>query len=271
MRRSRCSRASAATALCWALAALPAQAHDTWLAWRGGAPPGQAWLAIGTGERFPRFSSPIERADVDEAGCRAADGRTVPLQAQRVQGAALWLQANLGAGGTAEQGLGCWAQTRPRRMELTAADVQTYLHEIRAPRALVDRWAEDAAAGAVWVERFSKHARIERHRAGDVATRQPSGLAIDIVIESAAPAVGQELAVRVLRDGLPLAGQALQLLGEQAPQGLWLQTDDQGRARVRLPMAGGWLLRGTDLRPPEKTGEPWHSRFMTLAFEVPEP
>ena len=271
MRRFRCSRASAATALCWALAALPAQAHDTWLAWRDGAPPSQVWLAIGTGEQFPRFSSPIERADVDEAGCREADGRVVPLQAQRVQGAALWLQASLGAGGTADQGVGCWAQTRPRRLELTAADVQTYLHEIRAPRALLDRWASEALAGAVWIERFSKHARIERHRGGDGAPRQPSGLALDIVIEGAAPAVGQEFLVRVLHEGRPLAGQALQLLGEQAPLGLWLQTDDEGRARVRLPMAGRWLLRGTDLRPPEKTGEPWRSRFMTLAFEVPEP
>lgn len=271
MRRSRCTRASAATALCWALAALPAQAHDTWLAWRDGAPPGQVGLAIGTGEKFPRFSSPIERADVDEAGCRAADGRTVRLQAQRVQGAALWLQASLGPGSTADQSLGCWAQTRPRRLELTAADVQTYLHEIRAPRALVDRWAEEATAGAVWVERFSKHARIERHRAADVAPRQPSGLAIDIVIESAAPAVGQEMVVRVLRDGEPLAGQALQLLGDKAPLGLWLQTDADGRARVRLPLAGGWLLRGTDLRPPARPGDPWRSRFVTLAFAVPEP
>ncbi len=258
-------------ALCWAWAALPAQAHDTWLAWRDGAPPDRVWLALGTGEQFPRFSSPIERADVDGAGCRTADGHVVPLQAQRLQGAALWLQARIDAKGKADQSLGCWAQTRPRRLELTAADVQTCLHKFRAPRALVDRWASEALAGAVWIERFSKHARIERHRGGAGAPRQPSGMTVDIVIESGTPAVGLELGVRVLHEGRPLAGQALQLLGEQVPLGLWLQTDVEGRARVRLPMAGLWLLRGTDLRAPEKAGEPWRSHFMTLAFEVAEP
>jgi hypothetical protein len=83
--------------------------------------------------------------------------------------------------------------------------------------------------------------------------------------------VGGELVVRVLRDGAPLAGQALQLLGDKIPLGLWLQTDVDGRARVRLPAAGNWLIRGTDLRPPERPGEPWRSRFMTLAFEVKPP
>ncbi len=149
--------------------------------------------------------------------------------------------------------------------------MQTYLHEIRAPRALVDRWVSEALAGTVWVERCSKRARIERHRAGDGAPRQPRSLAGDIVIESAVPAVGLERAVRVPRYGAPLVGQALQLLGEQAPLGLWLQTDREGRTHMRLPMAGGWLLRGIERRAPEKIGEPWRSRFISLMFEVPDP
>ena len=31
------------------------------------------------------------------------------------------------------------------------------------------------------------------------------------------------------------------------------------------------MLRGTDLPPPDRTGAPWRSRFVTLVFEVPGP
>lgn len=183
----------------------------------------------------------------------------------------MWLQARLPDGATPDQDLSCWAETRPRSLALTAAEVQTYLHEIRAPAALWAHWAADARAGAAWTERFSKNARIERQGGPAGAPRQPADLALDIVIESASPAVGQELVVRVWRDGTGLPGLALQLLGEQAARGFWLQTDAQGRARVRLPLAGSWLLRGTDLQAPEQPGAPWRSRFVTLAFEVPGP
>ncbi len=70
-------------------------------------PPDPVWLAIGAGEPFGRFSSLIERADVEEAGFRTADGRVVPLHAQRVRGAALWLRARRGTVGAACQGIGC--------------------------------------------------------------------------------------------------------------------------------------------------------------------
>lgn len=275
MRPSPCldgrgARATAA-AVTVALATLPALAHDTWLAWRPGAAPGQVWLALGTGEAYPQHSSPIERADLHTAACRSADGRPWPLHAQRMQGPALWLQARLPADTPPDQALSCWAETRPRTLTLSAAEVQAYLHEIRAPAELQARWAADARAGATWTEQYSKHARIELQGGHAGAPRQSAGLALDIVIESAAPAVGQELVVRVLRDGVGLPGQALQLLGEQAARGVWLQTDAQGRARVSLPLAGRWLLRGTDLHPPEKPGAPWRSRFVTLAFEVPGP
>lgn len=275
MRRSRCRDGrAAAAAVAVALAAgfaLPAQAHDTWLVWRAGAPPGQVWLALGTGETFPQPTSPVRQADLQTAACRSADGRLWPLRAQRVQGAALWLRARVDADAAPERDLVCWAETRPRLLKLSAAEVRAYLQEIRAPAALQARWAADARDGTVWTEEFRKHARIERHGGPGSPARQPSGQALDIVIESTSPAVGRELIVRVLRDGAPLADQALQLLGDKIPLGLWLQTDVEGRARVRLPAAGHWLIRGTDLRPPERPGDPWRSRFMTLAFEVMPP
>ena len=45
----------------------------------------------------------------------------------------------------------------------------------------------------------------------------------------------------------------------------------QGRVQVRLPLAGRWVLRGTDLRPSSERPGTWDSRFITLAFEVAAP
>jgi hypothetical protein len=35
-----------------------------------------------------------------------------------------------------------------------------------------------------------------------------------------------------------------------------------------VPLAGHWLLRGTDLRLSDTVPDSWDSRFVTLAFSV---
>ena len=42
----------------------------------------------------------------------------------------------------------------------------------------------------------------------------------------------------------------------------------QGRVRIQAPLAGQWVLRGTDLRLSERVPDTWESRFVTLAFEI---
>ncbi len=37
---------------------------------------------------------------------------------------------------------------------------------------------------------------------------------------------------------------------------------------LAVPLAGRWLLRGTDVRPSTQNPDRWESRFVTLAFEV---
>jgi hypothetical protein len=50
--------------------------------------------------------------------------------------------------------------------------------------------------------------------------------------------------------------------------GLWSQTDEQGRVTLQAPLAGRWILRGTDLALSASRPDEWESRFATLAFEV---
>jgi hypothetical protein len=37
---------------------------------------------------------------------------------------------------------------------------------------------------------------------------------------------------------------------------------------VQPPLAGRWVLRGTDLAPAAGQPDAWESRFITLAFDV---
>jgi hypothetical protein len=61
---------------------------------------------------------------------------------------------------------------------------------------------------------------------------------------------------------------AVQLRTELSPFGPWLQTDAMGRVRLRRPLPGRWLLRGTELTPPATDAGAWQGRFVTLAFDV---
>ena len=72
----------------------------------------------------------------------------------------------------------------------------------------------------------------------------------------------------IVIDGRPLAGLPVQLRSELSPLGIWRTTDAEGRLETVLPVAGRWILRGTDVRPAADGSDRWGSRFLTLAFEV---
>ncbi len=154
-------------------------------------------------------------------------------------------------------------QLVPFEITLAPDKIDLYLREVRPPPAVLALWAERQARGLPWQERYTKHARVALPGAG-AAAAQPSGMGLDVLVESEAPYVFQ-----VLRDGRPFAGFAAELRHEDSPFGVWRRTDEQGRVTFAPPLAGRWLLRGVDLQPgPDDT---WNSRFVTLAFEAPAP
>lgn len=274
-------------AVALALTTACAAAHDSWLAvGPGTADEGAAWLALGTGNQFPKQETGIDAAFLVRRGCRA--DRPVPEPVERAQPAgsagrvtaqtpapklavnlalkalrnvptALLLQVPRGA-------TTCWVQLTPFDVEVAPDLVPVYLKEIQATPEIRATWAAMQARGLPWRERYTKHARIEL---GTPSTL-PTQLGLDLRIENAGTAatVGAPLSVQALLDGEPLAGLAIELRSETSPLGIWRRTDGQGRINVTPPLPGRWLLRGVDLRVSPDDVDRWASRFVTLAFDV---
>lgn len=247
------------------LATGTAAAHDTWF--QSGAADAQGLrLALGTGNRFPAMQTGVDAVYLSNQGCRGAGaaGPVTPMTPAAPAGleqAALELRGPAGAST-------CWAQLKPFEIELPADKIALYLDEIQASAELRARWAEMAGRGVKWFERYTKHARIEFAGAGSA----PVAMGMDMLLEGepgrGPVRVGDALNFRVLRDGQPLAGFAVELRGDASRFGIWRRTDAQGRVALKAPLAGRWVLRGVDLRLSATERDVWESRFATLAFDV---
>ncbi len=235
-------------------------AHDTWFERQGGNAAGLR-LALGTGNQFPAYETGIDERYLATQGCRragAVGGATVAMKPAGQAQAALMLRAPVDVST-------CWAQLLPLQIELPTAKVALYLHEIQAAAELRATWAEMAGRGVPWVERYTKHARVEM---GDGAPA-PVAMGMDMVVEGGTLLrVGDTVRVQVLRDGQPLPGLAVEWRADASRLGLWRRTDAHGRVELTLPLAGQWLLRGIDLRLSTTERDAWESRFMTLALRV---
>jgi Domain of unknown function (DUF4198) len=262
-----CFHRLAAAALLASSALLPADAHDTWFERRQPLLPGELRLALGTGNRFPVMEFPLGIEQLRLSGCRGDAEAPSLLAHDGDEAHALRLRAAPGGSGA----LSCWAQTQAFDAELTPQLVTLYLKEIQAPQAVHQAWAAQRAQGQRWTERYTKHARIELANAtGMHHAASPSGMALDLLLLGTPRALraGDAVEFQLLRDGQPLAGQALELHGEHGALGFWRRSDADGRVRFTLPLAGRWVLRGTELRLSESADVLWESRFVTLAFEA---
>jgi hypothetical protein len=241
------------------LAALAARAHDTWFQSPVGAASGLE-VRLGTGNRFPVYETGIGAEYLELQGCRgprALDAER-PMVPVRNDDHALVLRLR-------PQALSCWAQLVPLGIELGADKVSVYLREVQASAEVRGLWRQMQAQGLPWKERYTKHARIDWAAApGAPSTAAP--MAMDIV-RTAGASNGWHF--QVLKGGLPLAGQAMELISESATQGIWRRTDDQGRVSWPALPSGRWLLRGTQLQRSGDDPTRWDSGFVTLAFEVP--
>jgi Domain of unknown function (DUF4198) len=246
------------------IAAAPVAAHDTWFQPAGRDAAGVQTLALGTGNQFPLQETPIGAEYLVASGCRAGSGERLLLEPLRVGERALLLRTP-----PADAGLSCWAQSQPFEITLAPKLVEGYLKEIAAPATVQAAWAAMRSQGIAWTERYAKHARIELPGAAP-RVAVASGMALDALPlgEVSAWRVGDTARFQVLRDGQPLPALAVEFRHERAPVGVWRRTDAQGQVELRLPLAGRWVLRGTELRAvPDAPGR-WDSRFVTLAFEV---
>lgn len=265
-----------AMALVMAVAASAVQAHDTWLVPAtdtAGVSEAEQRFELSTGNRFPVSESATDPASLIGAQCADADGRRARLRPVRTD--ARWLLLAYRPpwrGGPAQS---CWLELKAYEVQVDAEVVNTYFQEIRAPQSVRDTWAAMQARGLPWIETFRKFARTELREEQPLsgeqreALRRPVGHALEIVVLGTEPIrVGAEARFRVLRDGQPLAQFPVEFVSDQSPLGVWRQSDDKGELSLRLPFAGRWLLRGTDLRVDERNPARWQSRFVTLLLEA---
>jgi hypothetical protein len=234
-------------------AALPAFAHDSWFRLMpSGRPP---LLNLGTGERYPKHETAIAPEYLDSQACRPADapgGERAMRTLSYDSGQALRMQAPPAS-------RTCWAQLVPLDVEVAPQLVDNYLHEIRAGADTLAAWQAQRRLGLPWRERYVKHARIDFGASPDGAAPVPMGM--DLVQRP-------EGMLQVLRDGQPLSGQAVELLGDRAPFGIWRLSDAAGLLVLGALPPGRWLARAVDLRPRDDAPGQWDSRFVTLAFEL---
>ncbi|MDP9099895.1 MAG: DUF4198 domain-containing protein [Verrucomicrobiota bacterium] len=249
-----------------------ARAHDTWLIPDRFevAPKTAITLDLTSGMAFPKLEIGPKRERVQTAPCRLA-GRTFEMTDISAGPNSLRLKSDLSAVGVAT----FWVKLPPKSIDLKPAEVEEYLNEINAPASLRKQWAEMEPKR--WRELYSKHpktfVRVGDPKA-DRSWAEPVGMALEIVPERDPTTLreGDELAVRVLKNGAPYADFSLNAVAAGETKGETRKTDSAGHVVFRLKKSGPWLLRGTDLRQSTKSDADWESDFTTLTLEAkPKP
>jgi uncharacterized GH25 family protein len=243
-------------------------AHDTWIL------PGHARVTPGTevtfdltsGMAFPANEVGVKPDRLARASARM--GGVVSDLVPKVGGKkALRLKAHFLKPGIAA----AWIESKPRALELKPAEVKEYLEEIGAWDSIGRKWESEGKGR--WRESYTKHAktyvRVGQPESDDSWSR-PVGLDLEIAPESDPTkiAAGEELALRLLKNGRPVPDLAVGLVAANAKSGSLSKTDSEGRVRLRFPRSGWWLIRATLLAPSSKPDLDWESRFTTLTVFV---
>jgi uncharacterized GH25 family protein len=252
-----------------ALVAASASAHDTWLLPRPSASrtPTSLSLALTSGMAFPTLESTIRPERVRRAAVRVG-GRERALSS-RAGAKAL----ALGASGVGEGTAVAWVELHPRPLELTPAQVDEYLEEIGEKERVGPAWAARPEPKR-WREVYRKLAKavcsVGRAGGDDASWGDPVGLALEIVPETspARVAPGGDFAVRVLKEGKPLADFAVSAVRAGGKRTL-RRTDSEGRVAFVLDRPGPWMLAAVELRPAKD--DEWESDFTTLTLTVAGP
>lgn len=242
-----------------------ASAHDSWFDVQPATERGEAVFALGTGNQFPTFDTPLRLDAIKSAGCGDTAGRSVPLRWMADQPTRLLLRSTRPL--PAHAALSCVARLATAEVSIDNPTVELYFKEIQPSEAVRAHWTQLRNKGVRWQESYTKLARIMM--SGNLASGDTSQ-GLDLRVENTNPVlrVGDVLQVQILRNGQPWAGQAIELRNDSSSIGVWRKSDEQGRVSFPLPLAARWLLRGVDLRPSAADPERWESDFLTVAFQV---
>lgn len=161
-------------------------------------------------------------------------------------------------------------------IELPAEKFESYLEEEGLSRVIAERVRRDESL-APGRENYARYAKSlvfvgGEDEAGGGAVDAEIGLPIEIVPETDPRTwrPGDVFAVRLVYDGRGLADQQVKLihLNDRGIQ-LVARTDADGRAELRPPQPGPWLVASVFMRrSPEGAKEDWESFWASLTFEL---
>lgn len=171
--------------------------------------------------------------------------------------------------------------TKPRVFTLSAEDFNGYL-EHDGVLDMLERRKEQGRMGEEATERYSKHVKALA-QVGEART-ETFGHRLDYPIEFVPLqnpyelGVGDELELRLLRAGEPVAGQLVYASHEgyhghdeegAHVEAVRTRTDDAGVARIPLSHAGAWYVRTIHMvETPDEPDVDYESNWATLTFEV---
>lgn len=242
--------------------------HDTWiLAHQPRVGPGEPIsLDLTSGMAFPENEAAVDPDRLARGSARLGEV-VVDLSRDGSRKKALRLTARFPSPGIAM----VWAESKPRSLELTPAQVREYLAEIGAWESVGLRW--EAEGSGRWRESYTKHTKtyvLVGHPDQDASWTRPAGMELEIVPEKDPTRLlaGEELPVRLLRRGEPVPDLAVGLVAAGAKSGALLRSDSEGRVRLRFGTAGWWLIRATALDHSSKPDLDWETHFTTLTVFV---
>ena len=171
--------------------------------------------------------------------------------------------------------------TRPRMIELSAADFNEYLEHDGVLDVLAARESEgllDRPAN----ERYSKHVKSILQVGGEATDTFSSFLGYPIeIVPQANPAAlgpGDTLRVLVMAEGAPVADQLVYAShagfhshddSGAHREAIQTRTNERGVAEIEISRSGRWYVRLIRMLPVDEDGVDYESNWATLTFEVP--
>lgn len=180
------------------------------------------------------------------------------------------LEFQTGAPGTYLVG----ASTKPREIDLKAADFNDYLDHDGIPDTLAERRRDNELAKDVR-ERYSKHVRAV-FQVGDKLTddyKTPLSYPVEIIPQQNPYAlkVGQTLTVLCTLEGEPLKNQFV-IAGWESRSGklqtMTARTDSKGLANFMLKEAGNWYVKLIQMTRLADATLNYESKWATLTFAI---
>ncbi len=252
------------------LCALTARAHDTWLQPAKFSVPVGATvlLEMTSADGFKGPETAIKPERIKFAGGRVA-GEGVKLGAPVAGEKTMQLPVTLPNAGIAVIGV----ELKPRLLDLAADKIELYFTEIHAGAALRALWAavpEPRKWRELYVKNTKTFVRVGEPAAHDRSWAEPLPQSLEIIPERDPTTlrVGDDLSVRVLLHGKPLAGFNVGYVSAGEKNEHVAVTDAQGRAHALLDATGAWLIHGTDLRRVVHPEREWESDFTTMVVEA---